>query len=95
MPKDKKTDASDVACPIACGECCSYWRDVDELTVKYPDCKVWQPCPHLEENEGCTLPRNERPHICKEYLCGKASAVVDPNSHTAQMMREILARVQS
>jgi hypothetical protein len=86
-------DANDIPCPIACGECCRYWRDVDELVEKFPTQSYWQDCPNLDETKGCILPRNERPDVCNEYLCEKANAVAFPDAYTTQMMKEILERV--
>jgi len=93
MPNDEsKPKLANISCPIACGECCQYWRDIDELTAKYPNQSYWQPCPNNDPENGCKLPRNERPAICNDYLCSKAEAVAFPNAHTTQMMREILER---
>jgi hypothetical protein len=89
MPNDE----NNTPCPIACGECCRYWRDVDELTTKFPNQSYWQSCPNHDETKGCTLPRNERPDVCNEYLCEKANAVAFPDAYTTQMMKEILERV--
>jgi hypothetical protein len=94
MPNDEEIKSADISCPIACGECCSYWRDIDELTAQYPNQSYWQPCPNNTET-GCRLQRNERPDICNEYLCHKANAVAFPNDATAKMMKEILERVQA
>ena len=58
-------------CPISCGQCCSYWRDVPEL------CRSEGPyCPH-EGTKGCRLYRKNRPVACTEYLCDVAQAVLD------------------
>lgn len=62
-------------CPIHCGQCCDYWRNVSELVsdaVMHPNTVS---CPHLSEH-GCSLQRNDRPVVCVEYLCGVAQAVI-------------------
>jgi hypothetical protein len=83
----------DAVCPICCGDCCRYWRDVEELLEKFPQQSIWSNCPNNDEQKGCLLPRNSRPSICNHYLCDKARAIVYPDGHTAKMMQEILDRV--
>jgi hypothetical protein len=78
-------------CPIMCGECCSYWRDVEEL-VDENQKDFWQSCPN-ETDLGCKLPREERPEACNDHMCEKAEAVLYPNAHTKEMLKEILSRV--
>lgn len=58
-------------CPLQCGQCCDYWRDVPELTkhVSAPE------CPHLGA-DGCKLPRRRRPPACVKYVCGVAQAII-------------------
>lgn len=84
---------TDTVCPICCGECCMYWRDVEELLEKFPRESIWSTCPNNDDIKGCLLPRNERPTACNHYLCDKASAIVYPNEHTTRMMQEILIRI--
>lgn len=59
----------DVRCPVSCGECCGYWKDVTALERLiqeiYPQ---YRECPHLSD-EGCKLPRNKRPVECTAYIC--------------------------
>jgi len=58
-------------CPIQCGQCCAYWRDVFSE-------EVWSElieCPHMGP-KGCKLPRNKRPDPCIEYLCEIADEVM-------------------
>ena len=52
---------------VHCGECCSFWRDVEEFEQLAKD-PVIQECPHLTDH-GCSLPRKDRPDACVEYLC--------------------------
>jgi len=78
-------------CPIMCGECCSYWRDVDELKDAHPT-EHWSTCPN-ETDLGCRLPREKRPQACNDHMCEKAEAVLYPNKHTKAVLKEILLRV--
>ena len=55
-------------CPILCGQCCEYWRDVVEAEGSI--------CPH-EGLRGCKLPRKDRPQGCLDYMCEIAQAVLD------------------
>jgi hypothetical protein len=54
---------SSIRCPIACGNCCIAH---EEGPVKK--------CVYLGEN-GCCLPRKERPYGCNEYLCAEAREI--------------------
>lgn len=55
----------DVSCPIKCGKCCSYWRDVVDSEYHHLD-----KCPNMGEgNMGCMLKREDQPFECKYYLC--------------------------
>ncbi len=57
----------DVICKIKCGDCCvEYWYEVFDLPA-HPG----YACPLLTEN-GCKLPRSERPIDCIAYLCSKS-----------------------
>jgi hypothetical protein len=64
-------------CPLRCGQCCEYWRDVwllaDEAAAHHPNAVQ---CPH-EGRRGCRLPRGERPLVCLDFICGVAKAVID------------------
>lgn len=66
-------------CPLRCGQCCDYWRDVSRLVkecgsvgsaYRRPD------CPHLGK-AGCKLPRAERPIECTNYLCDTATNLIN------------------
>lgn len=82
-----------IVCPIRCGECCErYWRDIDELAKKFPD-EQWGPCPH-QKDDGCELPRGERPEGCNEHFCDKAEAILYPNALTQTILKGILARAE-
>lgn len=58
----------DVPCPIGCGKCCKYWRDVDELKYLAEAKPKRVRCPNLREN-GCKLKRSRRPAECNNYVC--------------------------
>lgn len=64
-----------VTCPMRCGQCCDYWRDVDSLAEAHPDRQSWQACPH-DGRAGCRLPRKDRPPECTAYLCDTARLVL-------------------
>lgn len=88
------TQEHGIVCPIRCGECCErYWRDIDELAKKYPDDHLWGPCPH-QKDDGCELPRSERPAGCNEHFCDKAEAIMYPNILTQTILKGILAHVE-
>lgn len=73
---------NDYLCPVACGRCCVMdWHTVEELVERYPleamRPREFQPhCPLLGE-DGCTLPRDERPATCKKFLCDVGGRVFD------------------
>jgi hypothetical protein len=75
-----------VRCPLQCGQCCDYWRDVPELVTD----AVMKPnaveCPHLTDR-GCGLQRKDRPEECVDYLCGVACAVIDQRISRAEGFR--------
>lgn len=73
-------------CPIQCGQCCDYWRDVPELVtdaVMRPNARC---CPH-HETRGCGLARKDRPEACVDYLCGVAEAVIEKRISRAEGLR--------
>ena len=62
-----------VECPLQCGQCCDYWKDVDVLRHRY---STAVDCPFLGK-DGCTKPRDQRPLPCLEYICEVGQAVID------------------
>lgn len=84
---------SDCTCPIMCGICCDYWGDVEELREKYPKHSVWDDCPNLAD-DGCKLPRNERPSACLHYLCTEALYKVFPDDITKQIEKLVTDAVE-
>jgi len=63
----------DIRCPVACGVCCDYWKDVPSVAFMQLSKEIVGPsfpleCPHLKDN-GCCLPRKKRPLECLIYLC--------------------------
>jgi len=74
----KKTSSAfpDVVCPLRCGQCCEYWRDVPALVADAAMRPNTEVCPH-EGGRGCTLRRGDRPAECTGYLCDVAMAVAD------------------
>ena len=74
MIDTKYVSNDDRPCPVACGKCCvDDWTTVKELQKRFPLEAVkpvkFQPhCPLLGD-DGCTLPREERPAVCKDFLC--------------------------
>jgi hypothetical protein len=49
-------------CPTGCGECCYHPGDFAKPYREDGFCKNWS-------DDGCTLPRWERPRVCLDYLC--------------------------
>lgn len=64
-----------VICPLRCGQCCEYWRDVPDLVADAAMRPNAQTCPH-EGARGCKLARVDRPAECVDYLCGVGLAVL-------------------
>ena len=64
----------DNCCPVACGKCCvKDWTTVEALKKEFPleslQPRSIQPhCPHLGD-DGCKLPRSDRPATCNKFLC--------------------------
>lgn len=55
-------------CPVSCGACCGFWRDVIDLkpvSEKKPEARF---CPNLRST-GCYLKRPHRPLECRGYVC--------------------------
>lgn len=65
-------------CPVGCGECCDDWSYIGELWTKERRKTLNRddPCPNLGP-EGCVLPRNRRPKICREHLCARAKHALE------------------
>lgn len=59
-------------CRFACGECCTYWRDV----FTGPEYEDLAECPHLREN-GCEFDFGHRPEQCRNYLCEVGEAIAN------------------
>jgi hypothetical protein len=71
------------ACTRETGGCCSLtvpllWREADfrlmalgETRVPGPERATPGACPFLT-GEGCGLPSDRRPHICRSFLCERA-----------------------
>lgn len=94
MPTDEKRNNDIIhVCPIMCGTCCDYWRDIPELTEDEPPDTVWNKCPNLTET-GCKLPRNERPEECVAYLCTQAVNALFPDRVTQQVTKLVLDAVK-
>lgn len=56
-------EGQDWECPTGCGECC--YRPGYKFAKPYREdgyCRHW-------DDTGCTLPREERPTVCRAYLC--------------------------
>jgi len=64
-----------VVCPLRCGQCCDYWKDVPELAIDAAGRPNSVSCPH-QGRSGCTLQRKDRPEACVDYLCGVSEAVI-------------------
>lgn len=64
----------DFVCPVACGECCEYWKDLLYSEPEFfpgltrENAKDMYDCPNLTE-EGCRLPRAARPPGCLGFSC--------------------------
>jgi len=73
LTDDKGQVLFDIRCPVACGCCCDYWKDVPSVAFMQLSKEIVGPsfpleCPHLKDN-GCCLPRKKRPLECLIYLC--------------------------
>ena len=86
------SDEMGIVCPIMCGQCCMYWRDIIELVEKFPTSNSWSECPNRGDL-GCTIGRECRPAACNEHLCERAEAVVYPNPITLALLKKIIERV--
>lgn len=60
---------ADNICLIACGSCC---REYVPTQYASEAIDPEGPCPRLGE-DGCTVPRLDRPTECRYYLCADAS----------------------
>jgi hypothetical protein len=58
-----------IQCPVSCGWCCDYWRDVFPL---YPE-EITE-CPNLT-SKGCRYQLEDRGEACGCYLCELGMAV--------------------
>jgi hypothetical protein len=86
------------ACTRETGGCCSLtvpllWREADYRLLAIGSAELPEPsdatvgaCPFLGL-EGCRLPADRRPHICRSFLCEKAEAAL--GSELAAARREI------
>ena len=62
-------------CTTGCGECCEqYWYQAFYIE-KHPGTS----CPHLQD-AGCSLPRNQRPKSCNDFLCPNEECDNEVNS---------------
>ena len=72
LTDDKGQVLFDIRCPVACGCCCDFWKDVPSIALASLTAEIMGPayaeCPHLKDN-GCCLPRKKRPLECLTYLC--------------------------
>ena len=58
----------DLRCPVGCGLCCGYWKEVLLLACEQVVSELSEECPHLSDT-GCRLLRKNRPLACLTYLC--------------------------
>lgn len=65
----------DVPCPVGCGRCCKYWREVRELEHIAQSKPDRERCPNLRDS-GCKLKRSRMPLQCKAYLCELAGLAI-------------------
>jgi hypothetical protein len=56
----------DNPCPIGCGFCCKYWRQVKELA--HLARRDVDRCPYLRKT-GCRLKRSKMPVTCRAFTC--------------------------
>jgi hypothetical protein len=68
--------AHGATCPLRCGQCCEFWRDVPELFSDAVERPNVLECPHLGR-DGCGLRQVDRPVACRDFICGVAQAVID------------------
>lgn len=70
----------DIRCPVSCGACCDFWKDVPSVAFGMLTEAILGPayaeCPHLTER-GCRLPRKKRPIECTSYLCELAKLALE------------------
>jgi len=63
-----------VQCPISCGNCCTVWHQIKELSkdnvleVVRGNFTEKGKCPHMTES-GCALALDKRPLSCSTFLC--------------------------
>ena len=80
----------DRECPVQCGYCCrTSWATVLSLRYKFGEPGKDQLCPHLKNN-GCELPRKDRPNGCVSFLCNIAWHV-QADRLTVEAARKCLA----
>lgn len=66
---DEKGQMSiDNTCPVNCGRCCRFWRQVRSLSHLSDRNRDADRCPHLRKN-GCRLKRSKMPAECRAFLC--------------------------
>ena len=83
-------------CPLSCGWCCeTSWNTVKALVDQFPLQAVRQyatreECPNLGK-KGCKLPREERPAICRSFLCDVGAAIIE-GEITLEWAKEQMAK---
>lgn len=94
------------ACTRETGGCCSLtvpllWREADyrllalgAADVPEPDARTAGACPFLGL-EGCRLPSERRPHICRSFLCERAEAALGEGLAAARAEVEELTTARS
>lgn len=84
----------DVPCPVGCGRCCKYWREVKELehiAASKPD---RERCPNMR-SQGCKLKRSRMPLQCRAYLCELAGLALTGDVTIEEAQRVIDADAQT
>jgi hypothetical protein len=94
------------ACTRETGGCCSLtvpllWREADyrllalgNADVPAPDPQTAGACPFLGP-EGCRLPSERRPHICRTFLCERAEAALGDELGPARNEIEVFGAARS
>jgi hypothetical protein len=85
---------TNIKCPVHCGMCCTYWKDVVDLAplvARYPN----EPgCPNLRKN-GCKFKRRNMPLQCRSHLCALAMLAVDKLVTQDQIVKTVDAGAQN
>jgi hypothetical protein len=94
------------ACTRETGGCCSLtvpllWREADyrllalgDADVPAPDPQTPGACPFLGP-QGCRLPSERRPHICRTFLCERAEAALGDDLGPARTEIEVFGAARS